>query len=214
MKNWSLTSLSTYERCGFKYKLKYVERIPEIRSMQASRGVDFHRSVENFLTGAEPKLPPELDFYTEFLTGLKQHEIYPEHKVSLSRDWNPTTWEDGWFRGVLDLKLIPKEQNQTGFVYDWKTGKPYPDHDDQKTLYSIALFAEQPTLRSVRAVHVYFDSRRNIQKEFHKDQVHSLRQQWESRVQRLEQNPEFIANPGFHCRWCGYRREIGGPCQF
>jgi hypothetical protein len=104
--------------------------------------------------------------------------------------------------------------NTQRIVYDWKTGKIYPDHDDQKTIYSLAVFSEDPAVLSVRAVHVYLDSNTNREKTFHRDQVPELRQQWENRVQGLEQNPVLIPNPGFHCRWCGYRREVGGPCQF
>lgn len=228
---WSLSSLGTYEKCGLKWKFKYVDRLPEARSTQANRGVDHHKSVEDFLTGASAALPDELGFYSQFFTGLKQYEIYPEHKISLSRDWNKTAWDSSetWYRGVLDLKLISsygeveKENCEdctsvryptTAVVYDWKTGKIYPDHDDQKSLYSLALFSEHPTLQSVRAVHVYLDLNANREKTFHADQVHDLRKQWETRVQRLEQDPVLIPNPGFHCRWCGFSRSKGGPCQF
>lgn len=227
--SWSLTSLGTYERCGLKYKFKYVDKIEEKRSFSANRGVEFHRTVELFLRGEILELPPELNFYTSFLTGLRQHEIYPEHRVSLSRNWTPTPWTEAWVRAVVDLKLLIKPEVKKeiceectevfypptqAIVYDWKTGKPYPDHDDQKALYSLAVFSEHPTLRSVRAVHVYLDSNTNREKTFHRDQMHQLRDHWEGRVQRLEQDPQYIANPGFHCRFCSYRREVGGPCQF
>lgn len=212
--SWSLSSLGTYEKCGLKYKFKYHDKLKETRSIQASRGVDNHALVEGFLRGELKELPPELSFYSQFLTGLKTYEIYPEHKVSLHRDWNPTTWEDPevWYKGVLDLKVVKNEGE--ALVYDWKTGKIYPDHNDQKTIYSLAVFAEHPALYTVRAIHVYLDLNANREKTFHRNQVPELRKQWETRVQRLEQDPQFIANPGFHCRWCGYSRTKGGPCQF
>lgn len=217
MPSWSLSSLGTYERCGFKYRLKYVEKIPEARSEKASRGVDNHAIVEGFLKGAIPELPSELGFYSSFLTGLKTYEIYPEHKISLTRQWIPTTWssKDSWYRGVLDLKLLTGAPDaREGIVYDWKTGKIYPDHDDQKSIYAIALLSEEPSLRQVRSVHVYLDLNSNREKTFHRDQMHELRQSWETRVQRLEQDPVYIPNPGWYCRHCSYSREKGGPCQF
>jgi hypothetical protein len=212
---WSLSSLGLYEKCGFKYRLKYVEKIKEVRSDSASRGVDNHAIVENFLKGAIPSLPDELGFYRTFLEGLRSYEIYPEHKISLRRDWTPTTWgaPDSWYRGVLDLKLVEREKNQA-VVYDWKTGKIYPDHDDQKSLYSIAVLSEQPALYQVRAVHVYLDRHDSREKTFHRDQVHDMRKQWEARVQRLEQDPVYIPNPGWHCKYCSFSRAKGGPCQF
>lgn len=214
---WSLSSLGTYEKCGFKYKLKYVEKLKEQRSDKASRGVDNHSIVENFLKGTIPDVSEELGFYRAFLTGLKSYEIYPEHKVSLTRQWTPTTWgaPDSWYRGVLDLKLIEKDiRAPSAVVYDWKTGKIYPDHDDQKSLYALAVLSEQPTLLQVRTVHVYFDLNSNREKTFHRDQVPELRREWETRVQRLEQDPVYIPNPGWQCRYCSFSREKGGPCQF
>jgi hypothetical protein len=222
---WSLSSLGTYERCGFKYRLKYVEKIKETRSTSASRGVDNHAIVENFLKGTIQDVPEELGFYRNFFTGLKSYEIYPEHKISLTRAWTPTKWgaPDSWYRGVLDLKLIDRtrrldgekqELAQSAVVYDWKTGKIYPDHDDQKSIYSLAVLSEQPALYQVRAIHVYLDRNESREKTFHRDQVPELRKQWETRVQGLEQDPVFIPNPGFHCRYCSFSREKGGPCQF
>lgn len=212
---WSLSSLGTYERCGLKYRFKYVEKIKENRSTSASRGVDNHAIVENFLNGTIPDVPEELGFYRAFLTGLKKYEIYPEHKIALTKQWTQTKWgaPDSWYRGVLDLKLIQRDKNE-GVVYDWKTGKIYPDHDDQKSIYSLAVLSEQPALHQVRAIHVYLDRNESREKTFHRDQVPELRKQWESRVQGLEQNPVYIPNPGFHCRFCSFSREKGGPCQF
>jgi hypothetical protein len=211
---WSLSSLGTYERCGLKYRFKYVEKIPEARSDKASRGVDNHAIVENFLKGTIQDLPEELGFYRSFFEGLRKYEIYPEYRISLRRDWTPTSWgaKDAWYRGVLDLKLI--QTGEAAVVYDWKTGKIYPDHDDQKSLYSVAVFSENPALRQVRAVHVYLDLNANREKTFSRDEVHELRKQWEARVSKLEQDPQYIPNPGFHCRYCSYSREKGGPCQF
>ncbi len=214
---WSLSALGTYEKCGFKYRLKYVEKIKEQRSDAANRGVDNHAIVEGFLKGEIPTLPENLAFYSAFLTGLRQYEIYPEHKISLTRQWTPTTWgaENSWYRGVLDLKLIRRHDGgQSAVVYDWKTGKIYPDHDDQKSLYSLAVLSEQPSLLQVRAVHVYLDRNEHREKTFHRDQVHDLRREWETRVQRIEQDPVYIPNPGWACRYCSFSRAKGGPCQF
>lgn len=210
---WSLSSLGTYEKCGLKYRFRYVEKIPEQRSTQANRGVDNHAIVEGYLNGNISDLPDNLSFYKAFLEGLKQYEIYPEHRISLTRQWTPTTWgaENAWFRGILDLKL---RKGDEAIVYDWKTGKIYPDHDDQKSIYSLATFSENPSLLRVRAVHVYFDLNKNREQTFDRGEVHQLRKHWEDRVAKLEQDPQYIANPGFHCRYCSYRRENGGPCNF
>jgi hypothetical protein len=217
---WSLSKLSTFEKCPAKYRFKYLLKIEDSKHAAASRGIGIHKDVEMFLLDQAP-LPPALDYYQGFLTGLKQYEIKPEHKVCLKRDWS--TCEDGaeghWYTGILDLKLVTPAQIQ---VYDWKSGKIYPDHDDQKELYSLAAFAEHPTVYSVRAIHVYFDLNKNREKEYHRDQMPELRKQWEARVAKLERSHSevtsyidpFIPNPGYHCTWCSFSKSKGGPCRF
>jgi hypothetical protein len=197
-----------------KYKLRYIDKLPDTRSAAANRGLDKHKSIEQFLKKEIDTLPIELNFYTQFLTGLRSYENYPEHKVALTVDWEPCAWDSeiAWYRGVYDLKLLQTPEEAT--VYDWKTGKIYEDHNDQKSLYSVAVFAEQPALRSVRAIHVYLDLNQSREKLFHAGEVRQLREQWASRAKKLEEDKEFIPNPGFHCRWCSYSKAKGGPCRF
>lgn len=227
---WSLSSLSTWERCPKKYQLQYLEKIPSIRGKAAERGIDKHKTVELFVKNELDKLPYELSHYHQFLTGIRQYENYPEHKIALTIKWQPTEWEaeDAWYRGVLDLKVISGYYNEESIspevptrgspkeavVYDWKSGKIYDDHDDQKSLYSVAVFSELPSLQTVRAIHVYLDLGKNREQVFHSNQVHQLREHWISRVGKLERDRDFIPNPGYYCRWCSYSRSNGGPCRF
>jgi hypothetical protein len=232
MTSWSLSSVKAFERCGLLARYKYVDRLPEIRSDAASRGVDFHRDIELYLTGERTSLPDNLSYYAGFLQELRKHEIYPEHTIKLSSQWEPVTEGPYWYKGVLDLKVLrrsePKTEGTSGaecsippteaIIYDWKTGKIYPEHEDQRTLYSVAVFAEHPTVLSVRAIHVYVDSRQLREKTFHRDQMHDLRKPWEDRANKflnaLKNSEWLIPNPGFHCRWCTYSRAKGGPCRF
>lgn len=241
MTSWSLSSVKTFEQCGLKAKFRYVDRLPEPRSDKANRGVQFHRDIELFLRGELSTLPPELSFYAQWFTELKTYEIYPEHTIRLSRDWNPTAeGEKYWYKGILDLKVVRRGAKQisngqssekTGdkevvgaipptevIIYDWKTGAIYPEHQDQRTLYSVATFAEHPTVLSVRAIHVYVDLRKLREQTFHRDQMHDLRKPWEDRANKFLtalQNVDFlIPNPGFHCRYCPYSKVKGGPCRF
>lgn len=191
-----------------------------------------HKSVEDYLNGSLQQLPSNINFYTQFLDNLKTQEIYPEYKVSLKKDWSPTGWdsEDVWYRGVLDLKLLTRPDptveegggvrtaDPTGaVVYDWKSGKIYPDHDDQKALYSVSVFSEHPTVQRVRAIHVYLDSGQNREITYDRSQMHDMRQHWEARVDALGRAIEiqaFMPNPSFKCRYCAFSRFKGGPCRF
>jgi hypothetical protein len=231
MTSWSLSSVKTFEQCGLKAKYRYVDRLPEARSDKANRGVQFHRDIELFLRGEVSGVPTELSLYHQWLTDLKKYEIYPEHTIKLNEKWEPV--ETGhWYKGILDLKVVRRNKSEaegaTGtecavsptevVIYDWKTGAIYPEHEDQRTLYSVATFAEHPTVLSVRAIHVYIDLRKIREQTFHRDQMHDMRKPWENRANRFLnalKNADFlIPNPGFHCRYCPYSKAKGGPCRF
>lgn len=209
---WSLTSLHTFEQCTLKYKYKYIQRLEEPRSYAAARGVDKHKMVEDFVNDGVP-LPPELDFYHGFLSNLKAAGGKPEVKLAMNKSWEPCDWkaEDVWWRGVLDmLVLTPKE----AIVYDWKTGKIWPDHEQQRELYCIATAQHFPELQQMRGIHVYVDLGKNRQHVYHRSELRSLQAKWETRVNRVTSAVEFFPNPSFKCRFCPFSRYKGGPCQF
>jgi hypothetical protein len=213
--SWSLSSLSTYEKCALQYKFKYIDRIERpFSSPAATRGLELHGAIEDFLTGKATELPHEINFYTQYLTGLKSQDIYPEHVICLDRQWIPVRPEspERWYKGILDLKVKTGETEAT--VIDWKTGKIYDSHDDQKSIYSLAVFAEQPSVQRVRAIHVYLDLGKNREKTYDRSQMHELRTSWDSRVLKMEEAKEYIANPSFMCRYCAFSRGNGGPCKF
>jgi hypothetical protein len=211
---WSLTKLKTAEQCLQKYKFRYIDRIQEERGEAAERGVGKHAIIEGYIRGDLKELSPDLSFYQTFLDGIKKHDyVRPEHKVALKLDLAPCSWDDpeAWYTGVLDLKVV---SGDIGYVYDWKTGKIYPDHDEQKELYALATFAEHQNLQEVQTFHVYLDLGKTRQRTYFRTQVSGLWDGWRQRVSILEEKDSFIPNPGFHCRWCSYSKSKGGPCKF
>lgn len=216
---WSLSSLGTYEQCAAKYKFKYIDGIEStFSSPAAARGVELHGAIEAFLTGKTNELPSEINFYTQYLTSLKAQVIFPEHTICLNREWQPVppNADDRWYKGILDLKAFRAGDSPPteATVIDWKTGKIYDEHDDQKSIYSLAVFAEEPTVQRVRAIHVYVDLGKSREKTYDRSQMHELRIAWDSRVLRLENEKNWIPSPSFKCRYCPYSKEKGGPCRF
>jgi len=213
-KSWSLSSLGTYEQCAAKYRYKYIDGLQEQRSESASRGVSSHAVVEGYLKGDLTALTPELSFYQGFFNQIRSLENYPEIKLGVDRQWNPIPWESPeiWWKGVLDLLVFPTKE--MAIIYDWKTGKIYPDHDEQKAIYSLGVFSTYPAVREVRALHVYLDLGQNRHKTYHRDQVRMLREPWQNRVQKLERDTQFIPNPSFRCTRCSFSQAKGGPCRF
>lgn len=212
---WSLSSLGTYEKCPAQYKYAYIEKLPRgAQSAPAARGTQLHSDVESVLRGITKALPDEISKYDQLIQELKGQENYPEHKIALTNTWEPTEWDsaDCWWRGILDLKLVTSPTEVT--VIDWKTGKIYPNHDDQKSLYSIAVFAESPAVRRVRAQHIYLDLGKTREKIYDRDQMHELRSMWTTRAYKLEKETEWLPHPSFNCRYCPYSKDKAGPCRF
>lgn len=214
---WSLTSLSTYEKCPAQYKFRYMDNIPTPPTGgAAARGTEIHAAFEGYLTGKLPTLPEEFNFYTGLLNELRAKETYPEHTICLTREWTPTaaTADDRWYKGILDVKAFERGKTTEATVIDWKTGKIYPEHQDQKSLYSLAVFAEHPDVQRVRAQHVYVDLGKTRETIYDREQMHELRAAWDTRVLKLEKEKEWIPNPSFKCRFCPYSKDKSGPCRF
>jgi hypothetical protein len=148
---------------------------------------------------------------------IKNYEFKAEYKIALTSEWTPTVWDQSWLRMVIDLKV----KKQPGYtVYDWKTGKEYPEHYDQKQLYASGVLAEHPEENSIRAVHVYLDQGRQTVRDYHRDQLIAARIQWSSKAAKLEtylSNPDmgqWIPEPNHFCKWCNYSKANKGPCKF
>lgn len=212
---WSLSSLGTFEKCQLRYKLQNIDKLPITRGEAANRGVETHKVIEDYINDKEKGLPTNLNFWTQTLDQLRERGAKAEVRISLTREWTPTEWnaEDVWFRGILDLLVIGGTR---GEVYDWKTGKIYPDHDDQKSIYSAAVLGIHPDLHEVSATHVYVDLNQQRQKTFHRDNLPELRKHWEVRASFLERTSpdDMIPSPGYHCRYCPFSAKVGGPCRF
>lgn len=216
---WSLSSLNLFERCKFAYKCRYILKVPDTRPPggPAQRGVDTHKIIEDHLLSGSP-LTIELERqWGHAFRELKNFPIEVEHKIALTPYWEPTQWDQGWLRMVLDLKA-KKPNGYT--VYDWKTGKEWPEHYEQKELYSIGIMAEHPETTHVKAVHVYLDLGKQTIREYHRDQLPARRAQWDSKAKklydyiRMGDQGQWIPEPNYLCKWCAFSKGNKGPCKF
>lgn len=217
---WSLSALTLFERCKFAYKCRYVLKLPDPRPKggPAQRGIDTHKTIEDHILYDHPLTFELQRAWGRAFTEIKKFDVQVEHKIGLTPAWVPQEdWKGSWLRMVLDLKA-KKPGGYT--VYDWKTGKEYPEHFDQKELYALGVLSEHPEEKSVSAVHVYLDSGRQTRREYHRDQLNARRARWDSRAQKLQgfvESPDtgqWIMEPNFLCKWCAYNKANKGPCRF
>lgn len=211
---WSLSSLGVFEKCPLRYRLQYIDKLPVARSTAASRGVDNHKLFEDRVKGVLPTLPLEYNYYESLAKEVIDKKGQAEYKVSLNKDWQPCDWdaEDVWYRGILDV-YVPGD---AAWIIDWKTGKIYPDHDDQKHLYATAILSAHGDVRHVRTEHVYIDIGKRREARFSRDELPGMQKHWEARAKflGLTDPADMVPNPGMHCRWCPFSAKAGGPCRF
>jgi hypothetical protein len=86
----SLTQYTTFTECGWKYKLKYIDRVEEDPALWLAGGTSFHRATETFDRLAWADTPHE-DFRADTLTSW--HMVWPEELDALrAREPDETKW--------------------------------------------------------------------------------------------------------------------------
>lgn len=214
--SWSYSRYGVYKQCPRKYKYQVVDALPVPRLTEgpAFRGIGIHGMFEQYLLGTIDNLSSEFDYYTSFLDELKsQDKMFPEIKLAFTREWEPCKWDadDRWFRCILDVLTI---HENSAAIYDWKTGKEYPDHANQREVYAVAVNAAYPDLEEIECYHVYLDGKSLTKSVFHRDQIPAIREKWEDKVQLMFYEQWYPANPSWLCRYCHFRKDNSGPCEF
>lgn len=178
----------------------------------ARRGTDIHSSIEEYLLG-KGKLPLELDYYRPFFDKLRDEGAQPELPLSVNSEWEPSGWDDPnrWWRGILDCVV---ETEDECIIFDWKTGNEYGDHRDQREIYAGAMFAHTKGYPEYTVIHVYLDKKQNTVSHFQAGVIPKIQSAWKEKVAPMLADERMVPNPGFHCRFCNFRRDNGGPCPF
>lgn len=211
LKDWSYSRYSTWKKCPRKLLFSMTIEGEKVTTPAMDRGTDKHSEIENFLLGTGD-LSADLEYYREFLTHLKGSGAVPEMPIAIDANWKMTGWKSNtrWWRGVLDCVV---ETDDYTCIYDWKTGNEYDDHREQREIYAAAYHSVFP-VKHIRVFHVYIDKKQNTTRLYDENDIEELKNLWVKRVEPMFNDKHFIPNPGFHCRFCQYRAEAGGPCAF
>ena len=228
IKTWSFSRLGDFEKCRYRAKLKYLDKIPEPprplppgkREHANDRGSRIHEAAELYVRGGVELLPELADFRDQF-DELKAH--FSQGKVSLEgewafdRDWQPVAWmsNTAWVRMKLDAFVQVTEDHAK--VIDYKTGKKYGNeikHTEQGQLYQLAAFIKYPELESIDVEFWYTDQGTDSTSPLHftRTQGTAYFNKFHNRGASLTDATEFPPNPNaFSCKWCPY---LHGVCHF
>lgn len=212
---WSFSAWQTYKQCPLKYQLSYIERLDKGSSEALERGNKIHALAEDYLSDVAKVVAPELKKFEGHLKLLKQKkELFVEQAMAFTDSWVPCAYDDpnAWLRMKLDV-LYPVGSNGV-FVGDWKTGKVYPDHAEQLSIYALGCFMGLEA-DVVMAEDWYVDSGIKSKTENFNRNIDErpLLRIWNGRAERMASDKTFAPTPNKFCGWCPYSKGKGGQCK-
>lgn len=225
--SWSFSRLSDYTQCPAKFRYKHLMKLQEPPNAAMQRGTDIHKMAEDYANGALKTLPKELALFKAEFTALKAQKIkFIEDQWAFTVEWGHTRWNDWnncWLRVKLDAAYVNTEHNAL-VVIDHKTGKMRDENKGeymlQLELYGLAGLLQQPEVDVVSprlwyidAGVVFPDPQVEEVEYFRKDEK-ALKKTWAARVKPMFTDTSFKPKPNDKCRWCHYRKDNGGPCQY
>ena len=212
---WSYSSLTAYETCPRRYKLtRITKEISEPQTEATVHGNEVHKALELHVAG-QAHLP---DKYKRFIPIVNQIKTSPgrklvEQKWAVNQRLQPVDFfaKDAWARGVFDVAILRKS---TGFVLDYKTGKPKPDSDQLK-LFAAAAFSHYPFLNSVKTGYIWLAYNKLEQEQYSRSEAPLIWQEFLPRVMRGEKSikdDSFPPRPSGLCeKWCPVTRNF---CEY
>jgi len=231
VKSWSFSRYNEYKSCPAKFKYKNLDKLPEPPNKAMERGALIHKLAEDYTTGKEKKLAPELKLFELEFKALKGQKVkFVEESWAYKSDWTQTTWNDWancWLRVKLDVAYINVEHNAL-VIIDHKTGK-YRDEKnaeylEQLELYGTVGLTQHPTVDVVSPRLWYLDHGRiypdpdtnpdEDEIEYFRKDAEKLRKKWVAQIKPMMTDRTFKPTPGAACTYCHYRKSNGGPCKF
>lgn len=206
---WSYSRYEVYALCPLKFKLRYIDKLPEPQAPAMARGNRVHVEMAAYLKWATTPLPAEFTHakhvqLAEELRAMPDKQV--EQQWGFTRTWAPTGWFGGdtWFRSILDVGVL--YEDMTFEDIDWKTGKRYGSNDDQMETQALAIMCRIKPVTHVTTRLVYLDIGEEEFAEFPASDKEKLMRKWEVKVAPMFADDMFVARPNDKCKWCAFSR--------
>lgn len=209
---FSHSSIKVYEQCPYKYKLTRIEHRKEPSGEAAERGKLIHSEFEHAIMGLG-MLPDTQSYWLDYVQELMLKHTQCETEFAVTRDWTPCDFKDPnyWVRGVYDAVW---HKDGHAHVLDWKSGKER-DYGDQLKLYATIIMVCNPEIEHVTTEICYTDLNKRVPHETYKrSELPTLKAWLTGRIKKIEGDDIFAPKPDYGCRWCHFRKDNGGPCQW
>ena len=210
----SPSGLKLFKKCPFRWKAQYIDGYRPPSNKYADRGTDLHGELESFFRGfgQYPYGLPALAPWRRFMEALTVYKPHPEVEMAVDATWSPVPFDDdtAYFRGKADLKHDNMEASVL-WLYDWKSGKIYDDHEQQGEDY-VCLSGEY---ENYIVSFVYLDQPLTVVpfKYSHSQRTMMIAKRKED-IERLRNETEFKPTPSnYVCKWCPLSWRNGGTCN-
>lgn len=215
IEQWSYSRYNDYATCPAKAKYKHIDKIKEPANPAMERGSLIHKEAEIYVEAQQDRMPTSLTKCQDYFDELADADlVFTERKMAMTRDWRITDFfaKDCWVRMILDLMF---KIDDTLVIVDYKTGRQRPEHRNQLSLYAIAGFAEfGDDIKEVDAEIWYLDHGERMDDTYTREDIPWVMRKWEEDTTPMLSDVRFAPRPGHYCRWCHFRKDNGGPCEF
>ena len=168
-------------------------------------------------------MEPELKTVKALLVDLRKRQAAVELEWAFNRQWEPTGWydKDAWLRIKTDV-CADSAKPPVVDIIDWKTGRCYPDHAQQRSLYAlgglrlvqIGQLAGGSKDVQLTVKHIYLDTGLRATEKYAMASLEPLKREWMARIKKMMNDKVFNATPSPRaCRYCKFNIKSGGPCR-
>jgi hypothetical protein len=205
---YSYTSISMWHKCPAKFDFRYNKKLKEPTGPAATRGTDIHGRIEAFLKG-EAEMPPQVEFGTHLINDMKVRNFMSEVQFTVDREWQLAPYEKGWITSYVDSYLLDDQSIEMG---EWKTGKVYDNHEEQRNIYLTLSLSCTPVADKAVISTIYLDQGVKTDLHMARNDLQTHQDHWAKKIEPIEVDTFFSPRPGQHCKWCGFAKSKGGPC--
>jgi hypothetical protein len=232
LSSWSYSVYTSWLRCPAAVCYDKIKRIKifEPENPAFVKGNAVHKFAEDYIAGrlpAKEPIHPGLKQVQDRVTTYRKVKAMVEQDWAFTKEWVPTKWNDWthcWLRIKVDVCAVTEATKKAPplvHITDWKSGKVYEEHKQQRSLYALGglqlvelgLLAGGNKDTKVVAEHLYTDTTQSATEEYSLKDLKPLKSEWLTRTKQMMADTKYEPKPGYHCRWCRFRASNGGPCE-
>jgi len=213
---WSFSALTLYEGCPRKYKLKYIDKLPEPELPADNpmiRGNRIHTNIEDYLQH-DVTLSNEIKI-TNYIRDIKIKNPTVEEDWAYTIDWQVTGWSDENVDCRMKLDAFIKTGTHCHII-DWKTGKDYPiKRISQGQLYTVGALKRYPDLETFHVDFAYTDQDEIKTSKYKLKQIPKFEANFKRRVDTMRNDTKFKPiNNKWNCLYCPFGPSNMNSCEW